>query len=98
MKIASLLGMVTAITLVALTGCSASSGEEPIRLKDIIEIRGYPSPPDLEHFGAPRPPPRDIKGAELKEFLEGYVRVRNEDAVGAPQGMGDAIAVVKHGE
>ena len=73
---------------------------QPFRLDDIVEVRGYHPPPDVDSPSPKRvdPKPVDLKGAELKDFLKGYVYVRNEDVKANAFSSSDSKAIFKDGE
>ena len=72
---------------------------QPIRLDDVVEIRGYPPPPDVRP-GTTRSldtPPIDFKGQPLRAFLSPYVPVRNEDVIARAFSAASATAVFRDG-
>lgn len=82
-----------------LSGAAASAGAQPFALDDVLEIRGYHPPPDLDSPSPKRvdAKPVDLKGPELKAFLKDYVYVRNEDVKANAFSSSDAKAIFKDG-
>jgi hypothetical protein len=73
---------------------------QTIHLDDILEIKGYPPPPDVHSTSVTRvdPPPMDIKGQALRSFLGAYVPVRNEDVIANAFSSASATAVFRDQE
>ncbi len=86
--------------VLVLGASTAALRGQPFRLDDIVEIRGYHPPPDVDSPSPKRddPKPVDLKGAELKAFLKDYVYVRNEDVKANAFSGSDSKAVFKDGE
>jgi hypothetical protein len=87
--------LVVALGLMAADPASA----QPIHLDGIVEIRGYPPPPEVQP-GATQSvdtPPIDFKGQALRAFLSPYVPVRNEDVVARAFSSASATAVFRDG-
>ena len=82
------------VSVAAIVLCAGAAGpEERIDLLDIVEIRGFQPPPDMDAVRLKMPPPVDLKGDELTEFLQGYEYVGARDIPAAIRSSSHAMAV-----
>lgn len=88
------------VVVVVVAAAVHQAQAQTIDLDAIVEIRGYPPPPDIHSASGKRVdhPSVDIKGHALRAFLSAYVPVRNEDVLAAGFSSASATAVFKDQE